>query len=112
MLDEVALSAALLAARPATPMLREPKRDIVSFLQGALGFARRSVSCGAASRRRCGVQKNQLATAAMSAIPTSMLPITSSGVPLDMSIWPTRPALATLASIALPALSLALTVSL
>src|SRR4051812_11457186 len=102
MLDEVAPSALALAARPATPIFKAPYRLILLFLQGRMRgirpcppevWRRFSAPCLVQS----GVSKlqNQLATAAMSLRFTSMLPMTSLGVPPVMSIWVTTPALAT-----------------
>src|SRR3954465_15998663 len=54
MLDEVADSAWLLAARPATPMFNAPYRLILRFLQGGSKvFDRIRLRFGAVSRHRC-----------------------------------------------------------
>src|SRR6187401_3136516 len=54
MLDEVADSAWLLAARPATPIFNAPYKLILRFLQGGLEvFDRVRLRFDAVSRRRC-----------------------------------------------------------
>src|SRR6185369_5015005 len=113
MFEEVADSAWLLAASPATPIFNAPYKLILHFLQGGLAvFDRARLRFDAASRRRCFKTSNQFATAAMSAMSISMLPMIRRGVPPVMSIWVTVPALATLLATVPPARSVAVTVSL
>src|SRR5690242_3870771 len=112
MLDEVADSAMLLAARPATPMVSAPYRLILRFLQGGIGV-RPGPHFGLGPFLGSGFKiQNQLATAAMSLRFTSMFPTTSFGGETVMSICPTVPALATELLTSLPAASAAVTLSL
>ncbi len=114
MLDEVAESAALLAARPATPMFKAPYKLILLFLhRGGAAFGRFRLRLTPFLGAGVGFKTpDQLATAAMSPRPISILPTTSCGVPVVMSICVTVPALATVVVTGAPPESAAATVSL
>src|SRR5688572_7176562 len=113
MLEDVADKARLLAARPATPIFSAPYKLIALFLQGGGRSSTGPLQVWRSfSAPMFQNYKNQLAIAATSPRSIVMYPITNCGVGPVMSIWLTRPALAIAASIAAPAESTAVTVSL